>query len=164
MPDTCTETTASMDHSYAFAYFTGKTFGEQKEYIQRLEKKIEEQTLIINDLRCDIGNLQKKLDEYNEHKFSLDNYKDDDSAIQFYSGFPNYEALMAVFEYLEPKVHKLQYWGSKNMSDTRSYQEDGKKKPGPKRHLTALEEFWMVLVRLKVGLFVRDLSHRFGIS
>lgn len=71
---------------------------------------------------------------------------------------------MAVFEYLEPKVRKLLCWEGKHVPDSRAYLKNGKKKPGLKRRLTALEEFWMVLVRLKVGLFVRDLSDRFGIS
>ncbi|XP_031572729.1 uncharacterized protein LOC116306777 [Actinia tenebrosa] len=159
-----TESTTSIDHSYSFPFCTAKTYAEQKGYVRRLEAKIEDQTNIINQLRCDIGNLQKKLNGYDEHKFSLEKYKDDNSAIQFYTGFPNFEALISVFDYLEPKVNKLQYWGSKKISESRAYQQDGKQKPGPKRNLTAFEGFSMVLVRLKIGLFVRDLSDRFGIS
>ena len=59
---------------------------------------------------------------------------------------------------------KLQYWGPKNVPDSRPYQGEGKKKPGPKRQLSSLTELFIVLVRLKVGLFVRDIADRFGIS
>ncbi|XP_068728147.1 uncharacterized protein [Montipora capricornis] len=37
-------------------------------------------------------------------------------------------------------------------------------KPGPSRKLNSLDEFFLVLMRLKTGLFVQDLSDRFGIS
>lgn len=104
------------------------------------------------------------MDEYERKKFSLEKFRDDDSAIQFYTGFPSYEALMAMYEYLDPKVSKLQYWAGKTVPDSHSYQDKPQTKPGPKRSLTGLQEFWMVLVRLKVGLFVKDLSDRFDIS
>ena len=38
------------------------------------------------------------------------------------------------------------------------------KKPGPQRKLNLLDEFFIVLVRLKTGLFLFDLSERFNIS
>ena len=37
-------------------------------------------------------------------------------------------------------------------------------KPGPSRKLNSLDEFFLVLMRLKAGLFVQDLSDRFGVS
>ena len=37
-------------------------------------------------------------------------------------------------------------------------------KPGPKRKLKLIDEFFLVLVRLRVVLFVEDLSDRFNIS
>ena len=36
--------------------------------------------------------------------------------------------------------------------------------PGPKRQFSSLTELFIVLVRLRVGLFVRDLADRVGIS
>ncbi|PFX12629.1 hypothetical protein AWC38_SpisGene23379 [Stylophora pistillata] len=142
----------------------GVTFVEQQDYITILEERIEQQSLLISTLKQEVGRLKKQLDENERKTFSLENFKDDDSAIQFYTGFPNYKALMAVYEYLDPKVSKLQCWTGKTVPDSRSYQENPQSKPGPIRNLTGLEEFFMVLVRLKVGLFVKDLSDRFDIS
>lgn len=151
------------DHSYCFSFDTKRdTFGEQEDYINTLQEKLQRQSDIINDLQSKVGALTKQLEEYEKKKFTLKKFKDDDSAIQFYTGFPNYKALMAVYEYLEPKVGKLQYWRNR-FQDSKNYQEKGKK-PGPKRGNTALHEFWMVLVRLKVGLFVKDLADRFEIT
>ena len=65
---------------------------------------------------------------------------------------------------LENKVDKLNYWrGKSEHADERPYQTGGKK-TGKKRVLSAKEELFIVRLRLKVGLFVRDISERFGIS
>ena len=60
----------------------------------------------------------------------------------------------------------MQYWkGEKSLKESQPYQtDDNKNKPGPSRKLPALEEFLLVLMRLKAGLFVQDLADRFGIS
>ena len=47
--------------------------------------------------------------------------KDDNSAIRFYTDFPNYKALPAFHNYFEPKVAKLQYWDPKNVPDSKLY-------------------------------------------
>lgn len=129
-----------------------------------MEERLQVQSEMIENLRAKIGVLQKEIDFYKEREFKLDNFKDNDAAIQFYTGFPTYETLVCFFEYFEPKLAKLQYWNQRNAPDSHSYQEEGKKKPGPKRSLPPLTEFFMVLIRLKVGLFVKDIADRFGIS
>ena len=98
------------EHSYSFSFSTKVTFGQQQDYIKILEERIEQQSLQINTLKQEVGRLKEQLDENERNKFSLENFKDDDSAIQLYTGFPNYKALMAVYEYLDPKVSKLQCW------------------------------------------------------
>ena len=51
------------------------------------------------------------------------------------------------------------------MKGSQPYQEDeNRKKPGPSRKLSFLDEFLLVLMRLKAGLFVQDLADRFGVS
>ena len=101
-----------------------------------------------------------------DRQFSIVNMKDDDSAILFYTGFPNYEALVSFFDYIAPKLHKMQYWkGDKQVKESQPYQDDeNRKKPGPSRKLNYFEEMVLVLMRLKAGLFVQDLADRFGIS
>ncbi|XP_070575355.1 uncharacterized protein [Ptychodera flava] len=153
------------DHSYSFtkpSYLD--TIDLCKEYILCLEKKLSECTTEIQMLKCKLGHMQIELDEFKNRKFCVDNFKDDD-AIQFYTGFQNYASFYAFFHYLEPKAKKLQYWkGERQMKASMPYQDHSKSKPGPKRKLSLLDEFFMVLVRCKVGLFVKDLADRFGIS
>ena len=97
--------------------------------------------------------LEKEKEALLARQFSLNKIKGDSAAMLFYTGFPNYEALMSFYNYIEPKV---QYWkGEKLMKESQPYQMDKNKiKPGPSRTLTYLEEFVLVLLRLKAGLFV----------
>ena len=101
-----------------------------------------------------------------DRQFSIEKVKDDDAAILFYTGFPNYEALVSFYTYIAPKLHKMQYWkGDKKLKESQPYQdEEHRKKPGPSRKLSYFEEMVLVLMRLKTGLFVQDLADRFGIS
>lgn len=51
------------------------------------------------------------------------------SHILFYTGFPNYEALMSLYHYIEPKLSKMQYWkGETVVKESQPYQEDELKK------------------------------------
>ena len=97
-----------------------------------------------------------------EKLFSVDELKNDYSAVRFYTGFPNFDTLMNAFSYLLPELEHITYWRG---LDTKGFR---KKlvilKTCPKRKLTLLEEFVLVLRRLKVGLFLNDLADRFGIS
>lgn len=150
------------DHTYAFSFT--ETPESPFEYQQTMQERLEVMTEMVNNLKVKLGNLQKDIDSYKEREFSLEKFKDDSTAIQFYTGFQNYNTLMDFFNYLEPKLSKLQYWRSHDAKETQPYQENGKAKPGPKKKLAHINEFFMVLVRLKVGLFIRDLSDRFNIS
>lgn len=119
---------------------------------------------MINKLQEELGKLKLELHDFQVRKFTVENFKEDDSAIRFYTGFPNYKCFESFFKYLEPKVAKLQYWGNRNVPDSQPYQKKGRKKPERKRSISPLNELFMVLVRLKVGLFAKDLSDRFFIS
>ena len=124
-------------------------------------------------LKVELADLKEKLIEVEKERnillsrqFSLDKIKDDDSAVLFYTGFPNYGALISFYNSIEPNLKKMQYWkGEKLLKESQPYQvEDNRKKPGPSRKLSYLDEFLLVLMRLKAGLFVQDLADRFGIS
>ena len=127
----------------------------------------------IAALETKLANCQLKLREAEEEnailverQFSLDKIKHDNSAILFYTGFPSYEALIGFFNDIKQKIPKMQYWKGENaLKESQPYQtDDNKKKPGPSRKLPPLDEFLLVLLRLKAGLFVQDLADRFGIS
>jgi len=124
-------------------------------------------------LETQLADCQEKLSEAEKEnavllgrQFSLDKIKDDSAAVLFYTGFPSYEALISFYNYIKPKLSKTQYRKGENLvKESQPYQVDDKKcKPGPSRKLSCLDEFLLVLMRLKAGLFVQDLADRFGIS
>ena len=126
---------------------------ELQQKIALLEQKVANCEEIINELKNENKILL-------EQQFSLDKIKDDDSAILFYTGFPSYQSLMSFYSFIEPKLSKMQYWkGQHLVRESQPYQDDEHhKKPGPSRKLTFLDEFLLVLMRLKAGLFVQDLA------
>ena len=62
--------------------------------------------------------------------------------------------LSYLFEFLGPAVHKLKYWGEK----------DYERKQQCKRKLTSLDQFFLMIIKLKPNLHNKDLGYRFGIS
>ena len=84
---------------------------------------------------------------------------DDDTAIKFYTGFDSYQMLYICFQYLGKSVNHLKYWGKQ--SYTSSIEKRGS---GSSRSLSPINEFFLVLCRLRCGLMECDLAYRFGIS
>ena len=60
----------------------------------------------------------------------------------------------------------MHFWQgtSKYKDGTLKYQNENVNKPGRKRKLSLLEEFFIVLVRLKTDMFLLDLKERFDVS
>ena len=94
--------------------------------------------------------------------FRLRNISADDTKVRFYTGFSSMAALMVCFNFLGPSVNTLNYWSSTSASGAPEHQIKSTK--GRPRLLSPLEEFFLVLVRLRLGLFEQDLAYRFGIS
>ena len=92
-------------------------------------------------------------------KFCLDNIANSNKKVSFYTGFPSIASLNACFNYSGPSVNELTYWNPSMASP----QADIKSK-GRKRKLSPREEFFMVLVRLRLGSLEQDLADRFGVS
>ena len=87
-------------------------------------------------------------------KFCIENISKDEQLITFYTGFPSYASLKSCYDYLGPTVDNLMYWGSKDKDVGH----------GRSRALSSFNEFFLVLVRLRLGLFERDLANRFNVS
>ena len=112
----------------------------------------------IADLQTKVISLEKKLEKA---KFRLDSIKDDDGKISFYTGFPLFLTLKAFYTFLGPSVENLKYSKKQEELDIRSSIE---KKHLHQRSLPPMEEFFMTLVRLRLGLVEQDLADRFGVS
>jgi hypothetical protein len=109
----------------------------------------------------------KKLEEkdekisYLEHqvqmeRFGIYRFGSDNSMIAFYTGFPSYKALTVFFKWIEPtaqNAHSPYYLPSESISLA-----------GRPRCMLLIDELFMFLSRLRVGLLEQDLSVRFNCS
>ena len=166
--DTCTSDNlnSSLDHSYSFRDTNDEnnikdtskyTDSEIREQLRSYEIRQEK---LLNK----ISRLKEAIEEFEQNQFTIEKISDDKSAMMFYTGFPNIETFNSFYEYLEDKVDRLNYWRGKNEHADERQHQTGRKKTGKKRELSAREELFIVLLRLKVGLFVRDIAERFRIS
>ena len=76
------------------------------------------------------------------------------------TGFPNYDTLMVCFEFVANKVQNMSY----GKYDTKLFNTSPLQSSGAARSLSLLDDFFLVLVRLRLGLLERDLADRFVIS
>ena len=87
-------------------------------------------------------------------RFCLSNVSKDESKLCFYTGFTSFTALMACYNFLGPAVNSLLY--------SHKEKESTNKRCRP-RSLSPEDDFFLVLVRLRLGLMEQDLAYRFDI-
>lgn len=76
--------------------------------------------------------------------------------IEFYTGLSSYNMLITCYSLIESEIPQNFNCGPSATSTPA--------KIGRPRLLTPFQEFVMVVMRLTLGLFEKDLSHRFGVS
>lgn len=107
-----------------------------------------------------IKELEDENKELKVKLLTLENIRSDSKLMKFYTGFVNYETFIALFDYLQPKAEAMKYWNGRNSVGGKHY-TCGKKS---EHVLSKLDEFVMIMVRLRLGLLLKDLAARFGIS
>ena len=118
----------------------------QEQRITELEHKLQEKEEAF-------AALQRQLDI---ERFGLTRFSNDNSMILFYTGFTSYITFITFFNCIKPVATNMQsaYYVS---SETISL-------AGRKRNMLLIDELFMFLCRLKVGLLEQDLSVRFNCS
>lgn len=116
------------------------------------------------DMEEQLKYLQEKVSalriEVQKREFSINRFRNDDDSISFYTGFPNYDTLMVCFELVANKAEDMSY----GKYDRKLFNTSPLQSPGVPRSLSLLDEFFLVLVRIRLGLLERDLADRFGVS
>ncbi|XP_070549676.1 uncharacterized protein [Ptychodera flava] len=87
--------------------------------------------------------LKEELAKSRENRFSVDKFKNNDEDVSFYTGFPDFERFKICFEYFGESVNHI---------------------TSPRDKLTPLNQFFLVMCRLRLGLFEKDMAERFEIS
>ena len=97
-----------------------------------------------------------------EHRFTIDDIKHSGSQVRYYTGFTSYRVFLACYDFLAPSAEVMRMWrGSETTPDDQGRQGN---MPGPKKKLPVIDQFFLVMVRLRLALGELDLSHRFAIS
>ena len=104
-------------------------------------------------------------------KFGLERFASSDDDIFFYTGFQSYSALIAFWNFVKPCSLSFLSWNrarakvNGNLADTAfPYLQGQAKGKQRKREIQPIDQLWMFLTRVRLGLFERDLAHRFDVS
>lgn len=122
-----------------------------KEEIHRLEKENKNIKEMNSKFQQEMKSLKHALDN---NRFDIDQYKDKDDDISFYTGFPDYKTLILCYKTVEQSARNISYEHKRTTLDSNV---------GRPRVLTKFQEFILVMLRLRLGLFENDLAHRFKV-
>ena len=86
-------------------------------------------------------------------KFGLERFGVDNESIKFYTGFPSNEHIKFFFSFIKPSAELMTYCYASGERENRP----------ASRNMLLIDEMFMFLVRLKLGLFEQDLADRFEI-
>ncbi|XP_061178177.1 uncharacterized protein LOC133186841 [Saccostrea echinata] len=97
-------------------------------------------------------------EDLRKHKWSAERIKDDDGMTRFYTGLPSFTIFLWLYNYLSSKCSRMTYWRGEGQTST----TDRVRMSSSCLH--PIDQLFAVLMRLKVGLYVQDISERFQIS
>ncbi|CAB3991527.1 THAP domain-containing 11, partial [Paramuricea clavata] len=107
-----------------------------------------------------------------------------ESDVRFFTGFESTKSFQEIFNFLVPRARLMKYWeGVKRSSGVEREEPNQQRidtiilsnvyaegsvlpinKPGPQRKTTLEQEFLLTVMRLRLGLLIKDLAFRFQIS
>ena len=119
------------------------------------DEEVSKLTARVAELEKEVSILRRDSD-LGVTKFRLQSIAGDDTKVTFYTGFPSYAHLKACFDFGGPAASRLLYRDSR-----RVLHQSNKGRP---RSLSPMDEFFLTLVRLRLGLLEDDIAYRFGVS
>ena len=125
---------------------------------QLLEKnaKLSEENANLLEANLKLEQETKRLRHSLENfRFDIEKYKDNAEDIAFYTGLPDYNALLICFDMVKDAAEHIEYEHERTHPGIQC---------GRPRCLTKFQEFTLTLVRLRLGLLEKDLAHRFSVS
>ncbi|XP_040360987.2 uncharacterized protein LOC121836090 [Ixodes scapularis] len=116
--------------------------------------KIAQMQQRILSLEADNMRLQVELQHHETRRLSVDFIRHDPKQCIYYTGLPEFAVFEAAYDFFAPRASQMQYWSSSRKSS-------GMK--GRPRELELIEEFFMVLTRLRTGMAGREMARNFGV-
>uniref|UniRef100_A0A671M1R8 THAP-type domain-containing protein n=1 Tax=Sinocyclocheilus anshuiensis TaxID=1608454 RepID=A0A671M1R8_9TELE len=112
--------------------------------------------------REEISRLSAENEALKSHQFGIQNFMSNPKLIQFYTGFPDFDTLRAVFLALQPTAQSMASWAQvQRISATNQHTL---RVGFQAQHLSLFNQFFMFLCRIRLGLLEQDLALRFNIS
>lgn len=119
-------------------------------------KEINRLLLKVHKLEAQVASLSEENKTLGKKVFSVEDLKTNSRLITGYTGLQNYDLFKWLFKRLEAKAKTLKYVNGRLGS--------AHSRTGPKRKLSLEDEFFLTLVRLRLGLTEMDIGFRFKIS
>ncbi|XP_073236912.1 uncharacterized protein [Porites lutea] len=156
-----------------------RKIAEQSQKIAELEEKLKQSEDEINNLRRENTELNEKLaecerqqQEISSRLFCVDRFTTDGD-ISFYTGLSSYATFMAIFQFLNPGDDCENIRPRSSVTDVpedfydSDSDDEGNFQPtkrGRPRKLKPLDEFFIVLCRLRRGFSEKHLAHLYGVA
>ena len=111
-----------------------------------------------------IDHLEQLVDKLYVSRFGLHRFSTDPKQLLFYTGFNSYSLVMNLFQLLKPSAEKMARWSqvqriragySAQINTDLSFRSES---------LPLVDQFFMFLVKIRLGLFHQDLGCRFNVS
>ncbi|XP_030577988.1 uncharacterized protein LOC115774735 [Archocentrus centrarchus] len=116
------------------------------------------------DLCKEVEDLRKEIQELRvQREFGLQRFAGSDTDIRFYTRFPSYDHLMAFWFLIEPCIYKMVRVSRAKSAAKRNEEVVTPARSSTRQLLQPIDEFFLFLVFLSVGLKERDLAHRLNI-
>ena len=131
-----------------------------RERVAQLEHECE----YLRSLEDRLEVLQKEVECLAKSQMRAKMIEGNDRATRFYTGLPTFVVFMALFEYLQGKASRMRLWRGPKAEENRKPDRRGAGGRTGGRRLDLVDEFFMTLIRLRLGLFSEDIAQRFGIS
>ena len=135
---------------------------KKRKHEDNLSEQLQEHAKSVTELQLEYSKLEEELQTITRElesiklshveRFGVHRFEGNDDDIRFYTSLPSYDILLCLYRYLEPLLPYLRYRPSKHKQPTRQ------------RLLQPIDELFMELVRLRLNLLEKDLSHRFNCS
>ena len=154
--DSKTDETENMTEIY-------KMVNSKNEKISELLDLIQKKNAEIDRLKSENEYLRNKCDAMRNktNRFSIEKFSENDSAIKFYTGLPDYASFIALFNFVKAEDgYQLNYHNNKKDNEPKSASVSKRGRP---RSLSDMNELFLTLTRLRLDLLEEDLHFRFEI-
>ena len=131
----------------------------ENENIQPAEPSAEEQ---IEILKAKIKDLEEEVEDLKGSRFGAENISKDPELLSFYTGFVSKERFDSFYSWVEPYAKTMIKWSQ--IQRQRGKENYKRRRSCGNLALSLYDQFFLFMIRLRLGLLETDLGVRFNIS